>query len=485
MMYAPIRAVLLLAVLAGATGAAAAAEETLDFDELVGTQWYGIYAFGRKAGYVRRTTERAELDGKPVVAERARMRLLTKVAGQKVLEQLHTDYVYAGAPPYELILVESESRTSTSTERRRIERDGEEFVVTHLLHGRTTTKRVPASTATLIDELTVERFVGCSPKPGETVRYVSFDSDMLKDVECSARLLEVVEEERDGETRRVFVVEVSRADSQHESRLLEDGTTVSATLGGTMTLRLEDEATACAMPDENEIFEVRRTIPIAGLDMDGEEIGTLTLAITGLPEGVLAASPRQRFERREDGVLVVTLTVTSVPAEASVTDEDRGRFSRFLESTDEIQADHERILRRARRIVGSRNEPVEQARRICRWVHRHVKSAAFSNYKTALDVLIHLEGDCTEHALLFVALCRASGLPAREVSGLVYSGPGERVFGMHRWAEVYVGEWVDVDPALGQLPADATHIVLETEGDRWFDLLAAFGDIRLEVLGVE
>jgi hypothetical protein len=34
----------------------------------------------------------------------------------------------------------------------------------------------------------------------------------------------------------------------------------------------------------------------------------------------------------------------------------------------------------------------------------------------------------------------------------------------HSWAESYVGAWVTVDPALGQMPADATHLKL-VEGD--------------------
>ena len=166
-------------------------------------------------------------------------------------------------------------------------------------------------------------------------------------------------------------------------------------------------------------------------------------------------------------------------------DADRERLSEYLEATEEIQADHARIRSRARRIVRRKRDPVEQARAVNRWVYRHVEGAEFSNYETALDVLVHLEGDCTEHALLFVALCRAAGLPAREVSGLVYAGPAERAFGMHRWAQVYVGAWVDVDPTLNQFPADATHIVLDTSGDGWFELFAVFPEVRIEVLSVE
>lgn len=65
-------------------------------------------------------------------------------------------------------------------------------------------------------------------------------------------------------------------------------------------------------------------------------------------------------------------------------------------------------------------------------------------------------GDCTEHALLFVALARRFGYPARDVSGFVVIAPVGKApsgaFG-HAWAEVHDGRrWRRVDPALGVGP---------------------------------
>ena len=37
----------------------------------------------------------------------------------------------------------------------------------------------------------------------------------------------------------------------------------------------------------------------------------------------------------------------------------------------------------------------------------------------SLDVLETLEGDCTEHSMLFIGLARALGLPAKEIAGLI------------------------------------------------------------------
>src|SRR5205807_1297290 len=77
----------------------------------------------------------------------------------------------------------------------------------------------------------------------------------------------------------------------------------------------------------------------------------------------------------------------------------------------------------------------------------------------ARPVLENKAGDCTEHTLLFVALARAAGLPAREVGGVAYVGGDEPAFGWHAWAEVHDGsQWVAVDPTWGQVFVDATHI---------------------------
>lgn len=57
-------------------------------------------------------------------------------------------------------------------------------------------------------------------------------------------------------------------------------------------------------------------------------------------------------------------------------------------------------------------------------------------------------GDCTEYADLFVALCRAQGLPARCVEGFVIDSPETH---KHDWVEVWE------DDARGFLPLDPFH----------------------------
>ena len=63
------------------------------------------------------------------------------------------------------------------------------------------------------------------------------------------------------------------------------------------------------------------------------------------------------------------------------------------------------------------------------------------------------KGVCQDHAHVFIACCRASGIPARYVSGYVYTGRDGEV-ASHAWADAWLG------PEQGWMPIDVTHRTL-------------------------
>jgi transglutaminase-like putative cysteine protease len=99
---------------------------------------------------------------------------------------------------------------------------------------------------------------------------------------------------------------------------------------------------------------------------------------------------------------------------------------------------------------------------------------------SALDVFEMRRGDANEHTVLFAALARAVGLPARTAAGLVYL---DGKFYYHAWPEVYLNGWVAVDPTFGQFPADAAHLRLALGGlARQLELARVIGRLTIEVL---
>jgi transglutaminase-like putative cysteine protease len=151
-----------------------------------------------------------------------------------------------------------------------------------------------------------------------------------------------------------------------------------------------------------------------------------------------------------------------------------------LASTPLIQSNDARIIDIARGIARGSTDPADVAVRLNEWVHAALKKDITLSVPSALQVLDAKRGDCNEHTVLYVALARALGLPARTAVGVVHIRGN---FYYHAWPEVWLGEWVAVDPTLGQYPADASHLRFLVGGlARQVELIRLIGRLQLEVL---
>lgn len=145
-----------------------------------------------------------------------------------------------------------------------------------------------------------------------------------------------------------------------------------------------------------------------------------------------------------------------------------------------IQSEDPRIQAQARQIVDRTRNPVRAAERLNAWVFEEIDKEITVSVPSAAEVLETRRGDCNEHAILFVALARAVGLPARTAAGLVYA---RGRFYYHAWPEVYLGEWVALDPTFGQFPADASHLRFTIGGlARQAELIRLIGRLSLDVV---
>lgn len=79
-----------------------------------------------------------------------------------------------------------------------------------------------------------------------------------------------------------------------------------------------------------------------------------------------------------------------------------------------------------------------------------------SAHTTAAEALAAGEGVCQDHAHVFIAAARSSGIPARYVNGYFHAGTDEPAEAHHAWAEAYADGlgWVGFDPANGICPTD-------------------------------
>lgn len=165
---------------------------------------------------------------------------------------------------------------------------------------------------------------------------------------------------------------------------------------------------------------------------------------------ITADSTAEHFQRMEGDV--------AVTAEAVTDSAERGSDStaaRWLADGPRFGVGDPAISRQANVIVGDERDPRLRASRLVAWVSDSIRPSANPVVPRAATVLRERQADVDGHTLLFVGLARASGLPARPVSGILLA---EGRFYLHSWAEVLLGSWVPVDPTWGEIPASANRI---------------------------
>jgi hypothetical protein len=127
------------------------------------------------------------------------------------------------------------------------------------------------------------------------------------------------------------------------------------------------------------------------------------------------------------------------------------RYETFLRPEKYVQVSDERIVKLAQRFAGTRRPAPQIAKDIFDYVLDHTDYQLIDKFGGANYCLENGHGECADYSALFVALCRAAGVPACPVSGFW----ADETNGWHCWAEFMLpsGEWVPVDPQVGDRSA--------------------------------
>lgn len=173
-------------------------------------------------------------------------------------------------------------------------------------------------------------------------------------------------------------------------------------------------------------------------------------------EGSVRTPPDGKWQKvKIDGERVLVRLIRPVIPTPDKRNPDSGMMP-----ADDFALDLEssRITGLAMEITEKLTDPWEKALAVGRWAHNNLGKSMRECF-SALQVLEAGEGECQSHSLLVIALCRALEIPARFAYGVVYM-PDQDSFLFHTWVEVHVGEWVPIDPTLGNFPAGVDHLTL-------------------------
>jgi transglutaminase-like putative cysteine protease len=133
----------------------------------------------------------------------------------------------------------------------------------------------------------------------------------------------------------------------------------------------------------------------------------------------------------------------------------------YLSPAEFIDSDHPSIRAKARAVVGSLTDPVAQARALYKAVRDEIRYDPYIDFTDkeiyrASSVLAAGHAYCVGKASLYIALCRAVGIPARLgladvknhlATPRLLEAVGTDIFAYHGYVEIMPGdEWIKATP---------------------------------------
>jgi hypothetical protein len=251
---------------------------------------------------------------------------------------------------------------------------------------------------------------------------------------------------------------------------------------------------------ENDVFEVIDKLflaspePLDDVHTD-KSISYILSPTREVNDLTIPSNDNQKVQRLENGKIMVTVEPPTAPAGTSFPYKGRNKVildamkpNRFL------QSDHKEIIELARRAIGDTKDTAEAIRKIEAFVADYIEDRNLSiGYASAVEVAASKQGDCSEHAVLAAALCRAVGIPAQVVAGIAYAkefaGVKDR-FGGHAWVQAYVGRdtgrWICLDAAFkgsgrgGYGPGHIALAVGNGNPEDFFALVGTMGQFKID-----
>ena len=254
---------------------------------------------------------------------------------------------------------------------------------------------------------------------------------------------------------------------------------------------------------ENDVFEMIDKMfvksPAALGDADAASAIAYTLSPIDGAELIIPSTDNQQLEQAGDGRLLLTVKPAGMPI--GETFPYKGEDEAIIEATRPnryLQSDHEDVIELAREAVGRTKDAGTAAKRIEDFVAEYIDNKDLSvGYASAVEVARSKQGDCSEHAVLAAAMCRAVGIPAQMVTGSAYVDDwrGMQGFGGHAWFQVYIGgstgKWVGLDAAFkgagrgGHGPGHIALAVGDGEPADFMNLATTLGNFRIDDAKIE
>lgn len=429
--------------------------------------FYGLYVNGQKVGWMH-----GSLQASPKIV--LSYELQAKIGGMGQTSDVSMrEQRFFSPQTGDLTRIEFEQRASTGAVVVTGQRRGKVLAVRIRAGGASRTQDVPVQES-LTDNLALWRLAGgaagsAAPVVGETDEAMHFDP-ATQQVSGAKLRIEAVQDQLIGgvATKTVRIASHYPALGVTETSVFDGhGQLLQTQMGSFFEARLEEESMAKTPGVVGDML-LDAVVHVPRPIEDVNAAKALHLQLRGLEDVDLPQSSRQQISRGGDDTWQLSLSLDAPIAPGLRLRKLAGAKSAAPREPQEVQqarapsafvqSDAPEIVAMARRACSVDASVAQCIERLHKAVRGHLRSEYVPSFSNALEAYHSGRGDCTEHSVLFVALARAVGIPARVAVGVAYWPPGDG-FGWHAWAEVWLGDrWLSVDPTWGQSIADVTHL---------------------------
>lgn len=462
-----------------------ASENPNRFDNLLGTDWYGVYLQGGKIGYASVALQKVN---QPVDGWRLSMQMTMIVNTMGTTDTMITNDIRVfESPGGELYSSSHQIFRATGDIIINGSKEADEFIIHTSIGGIPLNRPFPYPVDYLDSLLFLRQYVSSGKASvGDSLTVSSFEptpplmSKLHQAVKIASKEIYIF----NGVPTDVYTAEWTLLEMGVEGRTVIDmtGKELEITLGGGILMKLETESLAKTLDASVDILLDNLIHPKKKIN-DPRSLSSVKLLISGIGEEDILRTGNQTVTKRDSEIFEVEIIKSELPVNSLELPIESSRLKPFLEAGPYIQSDSDEIINLSREIVGGEKNSWEAARKINAWVYENIDRRFTPDLSNALQTLHSRQGDCGEYTALTVALMRAAGIPTRPVTGMVYYPPGDG-FGYHAWIEAFVGDWIMMDSSWGEDIVNPTHIAL-ARGDLLEQIRIinrVLGKIDIEVL---
>ena len=457
------------------------AKETdqMDLDEklkMPQEHWYNTSMLGKKVGHVHTYFDIVEYQGERMLQSRTDIKFQVKGLGKDIV---------IASKRIEYSDLKFNPRYFTYTQNDADERQVEGKIIDNVAYVKTTLNSQVTESEVVLPKDTIFNsvlsnylFAQDRLKIGEKLAFHIFDLDLLMPIRTEIQVKDKKSfEDRIGEVP-VYEVKQNMEIMGGLNLILwisEDGIdykTSTDMMGIPIIITKTDRNSTLGIPEDVDVVLKTQIVPSGKKPRRGASklVANLKLSKGNIKETVLINN-RQKLMLDSEKTGRLSIQKQKIDGEVTLTlPIEKPEMMEFLSATLYIESDHPDISTKAAEIIDGEGDSWLAAKKLSAWVYDHIRYKHLSGgFRSALSTLESSSGDCTEHTVLLIAFARSVGIPARICSGLVY---GDNAFFFHFWPEVYVGQWVQMDPTLGQVIADANHIQFDggiLESDTMFE----------------